>query len=86
MKLNIGTLYAEIRRLKSELDARYDENLQLRQQLDAMRRFKDSGTLSEKLRDTERELKFWVNRAHWAENQLNAKYTSKERQGNARRS
>jgi len=87
MKLNIGTLYAEIRRLKSELDARYDENLQLRQQLDAMRRFKDSGTLSEKLRDTERQLKFWINRAHWAENQLDAKYASKGgRQGSVRRS
>jgi len=86
MKLNIGTLYAEIRRLKSELDARYDENLQLRQQLDAMRRFRDSGTLSEKLRDTERQLKFWINRAHWAENQLDAKYASKARQGSVRRS
>lgn len=85
-KLNIGTLYAEIRRLKTELDARYDENLQLRQQLDAMRRFRDSGTLSEKLRDTERQLKFWITRAHWAENQLGVKYASKERQGSIRRS
>lgn len=86
MKLNIGTLYAEIRSLKSELDARYDENLQLRQQLDAMRRFKDSGTLAEELRETDRQLKFWMNRAQWAENNLKARNEGREKQGSGRRS
>jgi len=69
-KPNVGTLYAEIRRLKSALDTRAEEAWQLRQQLEAMRRFRDSGTLSEKLREAERELRFWKHRAEWAEKSL----------------
>lgn len=67
---NVGTLFAEIRRLKMNLDMRHDEITHLRHELDAMRRFKDAGTLSEKLRETERELRFWRHRAQWAEKSL----------------
>jgi hypothetical protein len=84
-KPNIGTLYAEIRRLKNEVDVRQEETLQLRHQLDAMRRFKDSGTLAEKLREAEREKRFWRHRAQWAEDNLFRKREAQERQGESRR-
>lgn len=67
---NIGTLYGEVRKLKVELDARGEEVLKLRSELEAMRYFRDSGTLSEKLRDAERDLRIWRNRAQWAEGTL----------------
>jgi len=69
-KINVGTLYAENRRLKAQLDSRSEETVQLRQRLDALRHFRDSGTLSEKLRDVERECRLWKHRARWAERTL----------------
>ena len=78
-KPNIGTLYAEIRRLQHEVDTRNDEVLQMRHRLDAVQRFRDSGTLSEKLRETEREMRYWQTRAVWAENQLFSRFGGVER-------
>jgi len=69
-KVNVGTLYAENRRLKAQLDSRSEETVQLRQRLDALRHFRDSGTLSEKLREVERECRLWKHRARWAERTL----------------
>ena len=66
-KENVGTLYAEIRRLKIKLDARNEAILQLEHEMSAIRHAKDTATLSEKLREAERELRVWKNRAQWAE-------------------
>jgi hypothetical protein len=65
-----ATLYAEIRRLQRLLDLRTEEAIQAQRELEAMRKFKDSGTLSEKLREAQRDLKTWKNRAEWAEKRL----------------
>jgi hypothetical protein len=67
-----ATLYAEIQRLQRLLDARTDECKQAQRQLDAARHFRDGSlqTLSEQLRDTQRELKVWRTRAEWAERRL----------------
>jgi len=66
-KPNVGLLYAEIGRLKRQLDTQSEENTQLRHELDTMRSLRTSGTLSEKLRTAEREVKIWKHRAEWAE-------------------
>jgi len=66
-KPNVGLLYAEIGRLKRQLDTQSEENTQLRHELDTMRTLRTSGTLSEKLRTAEREVKIWKHRAEWAE-------------------
>ncbi|KAH0547518.1 hypothetical protein FGG08_000243 [Glutinoglossum americanum] len=65
-----ATLYAEIRRLQRLIDLRTEEAVQAQRELEAMRKFKDSGTLSEKLREAQRDLKTWKNRAEWAEKRL----------------
>ncbi|KAH0566110.1 hypothetical protein GP486_000501 [Trichoglossum hirsutum] len=65
-----ATLYAEIRRLQRLIDLRTEEAVQSQRELEAMRKFKDSGTLSEKLREAQRDLKTWRNRAEWAEKRL----------------
>jgi hypothetical protein len=65
-----ATLYAEIRRLQRLIDLRTEETIQSQRELEAMRKFKDSGTLSEKLREAQRDLKTWRNRAEWAEKRL----------------
>ena len=67
---NVTTLYAEVRKLKHQLDCRNEEIWQLRQQLNAMKDSKDTGTLSEKLRETERDLLVWKHRAESAEGTL----------------
>ncbi|KAL9085141.1 MAG: hypothetical protein Q9159_004867 [Coniocarpon cinnabarinum] len=67
---NLGTLYAELRRLKVDLDARNEAVLQLKQELHAIRSAKDTATLSEQLRESERELRIWRQRAQWAETAL----------------
>lgn len=67
---NVGTLFGEVRKLKQELDCRNEEICQLRQQLDAIRNSKETSTLSEKLRETESELRIWRHRAEWAETTL----------------
>ena len=66
-KGNVGTLYDQIRRLKIELDSRNEMILQLEQELGAIRHAKDTATLSEKLRESERELRIWRHRAQQAE-------------------
>lgn len=69
-KANVGTLFAQIRKLRHLLDIKNESILQLQQQLDALRYSKDSATLSEKLRETNRELHIWKHRAEWAESSL----------------
>ncbi len=65
-----ATLYAEIRRLQRQVELRTEEAHQAHRQLEAMRNYRDSGTLSEKLREVQRGLKTWKNRAEWAEKRL----------------
>ncbi|KAI9698749.1 MAG: hypothetical protein M1836_003859 [Candelina mexicana] len=65
-----ATLYAEIRRLQRQVELRTEEAQQAHRQLEAMRNYRDSGTLSEKLREVQRGLKTWKNRAEWAEKRL----------------
>jgi len=69
-KPNVGILYAEINRLKDQLAAGIEENMQLRQELYATRSLRVAGTLSEKLRAAERDAKMWKHRAEWAETTL----------------
>jgi len=69
-KPNVGILYAEINRLKNQLAAGIEENMQLRQELYATRSLRVAGTLSEKLRAAERDAKMWKHRAEWAETTL----------------
>ncbi|KAI9816779.1 MAG: hypothetical protein M1827_001424 [Pycnora praestabilis] len=65
-----ATLYAEIRRLQRQLELRTEEALQARRQLEAMRDYRESATLSDKLREAQKELKAWQDRAQWAEKKL----------------
>jgi len=84
-KPNVGLLYAEIGRLKKQLDAQSEENAQLRHELDAMRSLRISGTLSEKLRAAEREVKIWKHRAEWAETVMLGRGDGKGSEGSMRK-
>ena len=80
-KGNVGTLFAEIGRLKTELGVRSEKILQPEQELGAIRYAKDTATLSEKLRESERELRIWRQRAQWAETALFRKTGSRTTSG-----
>ncbi|KAI9715307.1 MAG: hypothetical protein M1828_000907 [Chrysothrix sp. TS-e1954] len=71
----LGTLYAEIGKLRHELEVRCEEAKQLHHELDAMRQYTSSGTLSQKLREAERATRAWKHRAEAAEAVLHRRRT-----------
>lgn len=64
-----SVLHERVRSLQNQLVKKDDEIRQLKRQLD-MKNNRDSGTLSEKLRESNRELQMWKGRAECAEKQV----------------
>ncbi|KAL9125004.1 MAG: hypothetical protein Q9217_005732 [Psora testacea] len=81
---NNATLYAEITRLKRQLEQKTEEVQATRRSLDAARATKEEGTddcsvkrgswnkgtLSAEVRETKKEMQSWKRRAEWAEKRL----------------
>jgi hypothetical protein len=65
-----SALYAEIRRLQKLVDAKNEEALQTRRELELAKSMASASTLSQLVRETQEQLKVWRNRAEWAEKQL----------------
>jgi len=65
-----SALYAEIRRLQRLVDAKNEEAMSTRKELELAKSMANAGTLSHLVRETQEELKVWKNRAEWAEKQL----------------
>ena len=65
-----SALYAEIRRLQRLVDAKAEEAVSARKELELAKSMANAGTLSHLVRETQEELKVWKNRAEWAEKQL----------------
>lgn len=64
-----GLLHEQIRRLQRQLESKNEEVLQLKRQLEA-RENMDVGTLSEKLREANRDCAMWRERAEAAEKRI----------------
>lgn len=65
-----SALYAEIRRLQRLVDAKTEEAMSTRKELELAKSMANAGTLSHLVRETQEELKVWKSRAEWAEKQL----------------
>lgn len=72
MPLPGGTaaLHAQVRHLQRQLAAKTEENTQLRHQIEALEGGNGIGTLSERLRNAERDAKMWRERALTAETRV----------------
>lgn len=80
MSAGNGTLYAEIRRLQRQIDAKTEELSAVRRSLEAERaaagvsdgegKGKRKGQMGEEVREARREMEMWRGRAVWAEKRL----------------
>jgi hypothetical protein len=62
-----AALYAQVRHLQRQLTAKTEETIHLRRQIEALEGGNGVGTLSERLRNAEREARLWRERALAAE-------------------